>query len=186
MALTAMVPLAPGFEEIEAISIIDILRRAGFEVTTAALEQPEVEGSHKIKVIADTILDQVRNRQFDLIVLPGGMPGTLHLRDSKPLIEMLKKATAADRYVAAICAAPTVLHAAGLLDRRTFTMHPAVRKDVPYLASTAPVEVDGKIITGQASGSAVKFALKIVETILGKATALNVNQGVLADLNKSH
>ena len=111
-----LVPLAEGFEEIEAVTIVDLLRRAGIEVETAALDGRRVTGSHGIAVEADRRLDEVAHADYDMIVLPGGMPGADHLKNDPRLVAMLRRQASAGRWNAAICAAPGVLAHAGLLD----------------------------------------------------------------------
>lgn len=121
---TALIPLAEGFEEIEAITLIDVLRRGGVEVTTAALNQPLVKGAHGVAIQADCLLDSVLQRDFDLIVLPGGLPGAHHLRDDARVQALLQGAARQGRYTAAICAAPVALASAGLLDGKRATSYP--------------------------------------------------------------
>lgn len=168
---TALVPLAEGFEEIEAITIIDVLRRGGVDVVTVGLDSAIVTGSHGITVMADQILEHINSEQFDLIVLPGG-PGTYKLKEDGRIAEILKQQVAADKLVAAVCAAPVVLSAAGLLKGKRVTSFPSVQKDLEvaeYL--TFPVVVDGKLVTSRGPGTVMAFALKLVELMQGQETA---------------
>jgi protein deglycase len=168
---TVLVPLFEGFEEIEAVTIIDVLRRAGVEVTTAGLTTQTVIGAHAIAVIADTLLDQVDAGQFDAIVLAGGS-GTFRLREDQRIAKMIVAHADANKLVAAICAAPSVLSAAGLLKDRRATSYPSV-KDKMQVAEylTIPVVVDGNVVTSRGPGTAMAFALKLAEILQGDAIA---------------
>ncbi|MBT8143274.1 MAG: DJ-1/PfpI family protein, partial [Gammaproteobacteria bacterium] len=126
---TVLVPLAEGCEELETITIVDLLRRAGIEVTTAALGERNVTGSHDITIVADATLDDVASVDFDMIVLPGGLPGADNLQADSRIRELLSEMASAGRYVAAICAAPRVLAAAGLLDGKHATSYPGFLAD---------------------------------------------------------
>ncbi len=180
----ALVPLAAGFEEIEAVTIIDVLRRAGIDVVVAGLDRAgPVEGAHGITVQADAALDAVRSASFDLIVLPGGEPGTTNLAASAALRAMLKSQAHAGRLLAAICAAPRVLAAQGLLDDRAATSFPGFEAEVRAggaVYSTARVVRDGNIITSRGPGTALEFALTLVEALQGPAPAQAVREATLA------
>ncbi|PZV16998.1 MAG: DJ-1 family protein [Pseudanabaena sp.] len=168
---TVLVPLFEGFEEIEAITIIDVLRRAGVDVTTAGLTAQTVLGAYAIAVIADTLLDLVNSSQFDAIVLAGGA-GTFRLREDSRITKMLIAHAAANKLVAAICAAPSVLSAVGLLKDKRATSYPSVKEQMQvaeYL--TIPVVVDGNVVTSRGAGTAMAFALKLVEILQGEAIA---------------
>lgn len=169
---SVLVPLAPGFEDLEATTIVDILRRAGVEVITAGLAPGLVQGSRGMRVQPDANLDDVMQREFDMIALPGGMPGSEHLKNDPRVQALLKRMAAAGRYTAAICAAPMALAAAGLLNGRRATSYPGVvdGMDLPgtiYL--TQPVVVDGKVVTSRGPGTAMDFALALVELLMGRA-----------------
>jgi len=168
---TVLVPLFTGFEEIEAITIIDVLRRADIEVITASLDELTVMGAHAIAIIADKLLDQVESHTFDAIVLPGGA-GTFRLREDPRIAQMLIAHTHAQKLVAAICAAPTVLSGAGLLKDKRATSFPAVKTQLQvgeYLE--IPVVVDGNLVTSRGAGTAMVFALKLVEILKGAVIA---------------
>jgi 4-methyl-5(b-hydroxyethyl)-thiazole monophosphate biosynthesis len=172
-----LVPLAEGFEEIEAVTIVDLLRRAGVEVRTAALAGRQVTGSHGIRIEADIALDDVDDADYDMIVLPGGMPGADHLKNDARVVGLLRRFGSAGRYTAAICAAPGVLAYAGLLEGRTATSFPGfLRPDsAPGLRlSDAPVVVDGKVVTSRGPGTAIEFSLALIELLMGGETAVSV------------
>lgn len=169
---TVLVPLAQGFEDLEAATIVDILRRAGVEVITAGLTPGLVQGSRGLRVQPDASLDDVLDRDFDMIALPGGLPGSEHLKNDPRVQALLKRTADAGGYTAAICAAPMALAAAGLLDGRRATSYPGVvdRLNLPgtvYL--NEPVVVDGKVVTSRGPGTAMDFALTLAELLVGKA-----------------
>lgn len=172
-----LVPLAPGFEELEAVTIVDLLRRAGVEVVTAALDSSPVTGNHGISIAADTTLAAVLDQDFDMIVLPGGLPGAHHLRDDARLVELLKRMAAAGRTTAAICAAPAVLAAAGLLDGRRATSFPGFLDAATVRGLVLvgdPVVSDGNVVTSRGPGTAMDFALALVERLEGAAARVAV------------
>jgi 4-methyl-5(b-hydroxyethyl)-thiazole monophosphate biosynthesis len=174
-----LVPLAEGFEEIEAVAIVDLLRRAGIEVHMASLAQREVTGSHGITVLADIALDAADAVAYDMIVLPGGMPGTKHLKEDPRVTGLLRRFAEDGRYVAAICAAPSVLAHAGLLADRKATSFPGFLQ-----ASSAPgldlaedaVVVDGRFATSRGPGTAIPFGLALIELLLGEAASRAVEE----------
>ena len=178
-----LIPLADGFEEIEAVTIIDILRRAGAEVCVAALVKRNVEGSHGLKVVADTVLAEVLTQNWDMIVLPGGVPGAPALMEDERIITLLKNQAAANKTSAAICAAPAVLEKAGLTSNKQVTSHPAWADRMTTAIHTGErVQVADLLVTGQAAGSAMEFAFKLVETLFGAEKVAEVNEGVIAKL----
>lgn len=174
-----LVPLAQGCEELEAITITDLLVRAGISVTTCGLDTQPVKASRGTTIIPDCSIDEVMSFDFDLIALPGGLPGADHLRDSKSLQNMLKKQVQENRYLAAICAAPKALAQAGALDGKTATGFPGVLEALQNPAITVSknaVEIDGKIITSRGPGTAIDFALTLIELLEGKEKREEVNQ----------
>jgi 4-methyl-5(b-hydroxyethyl)-thiazole monophosphate biosynthesis len=180
-----LVPLAPGFEEIEAITVIDILRRAGIEVTVAGTQPGPIEASRRTRHVPDCTLDDVRAEDFDMLVLPGGQPGTTNLRNDPRIKRIIETLEARNRPIAAICAAPSILSAYGVLKGRAATSHPVVRAEVSAGAcrvSEDRVVADGPVITSQAAGTAMEFAFKLVEILCGPEKAAEVNRGVLARL----
>ena len=174
-----LVPLAQGLEEIEAISIIDILRRGDLDVTTVGLDSLEVLGSHNIKIMADAMLVDIDPDKFDGIVLPGGMPGTLRLNENEIIESILRDYFKKDKFLGAICAAPMVLEKAGVLENKKFTIHPGVIEDITLSPLDSQVVENGNVVTGQASGAATAFALKVIEKLQGKEKMEQVNKGVL-------
>ena len=180
-----LVPLAPGFEDIEAITIIDILRRAGIDVVVAGTQPGPIVASRQTKHLPDCLLDDVRAEDIDMIVLPGGQPGATNLRNDSRVRRFIETVQANDGRIAAICAAPTVLAAYGVLHGRVATSHPSVRAEVAAASkeiSDQRVVVDGPIVTSQAAGTAMEFAFKLVEILCGPDKAAEVNRGVLARL----
>ena len=167
-----LVPLAEGFEEIEAITLVDLLRRAGIEVHMAALAGRQVTGSHGITVTSDRLLEDTHAADYDMIVLPGGLPGADHLKADARVIALLREFAAAGRYTAAICAAPGVLAHAGLLAGRAATSFPGFLEpdSAPGLRlCDDPVVVDGKVATSRGPGTAMDFGLALIELLEGSA-----------------
>ncbi|MCB2262624.1 MAG: DJ-1/PfpI family protein [Candidatus Thiosymbion ectosymbiont of Robbea hypermnestra] len=167
-----LIPLAEGCEELEAVTVIDLLRRAEIEVVTAGLAEGPVRASRNTVLVPDTLLEAVMDQGFDMIVLPGGLPGAQHLDQDERVHTLLRRQRAADRFTAAICAAPKVLAGAGLLDGKSATGYPGVitLDDFPGIRLVdAPVAVDGKLITSRGPGTAMDFALQLIESLVGKA-----------------
>ena len=174
-----LVPLAQGCEELEAITITDLLVRAGVTVTTCGLDEQPVKASRGITIIPDTTIDKVVNDSFDLIVLPGGLPGADHLRDNAQLQTLIKKQAADNKYLAAICAAPKALAQAGVLEGKTATSFPGVLAalgNASITISENAVEIDGNIVTSRSAGTAMEFALSLIELLEGKETREEVNK----------
>ena len=176
MVKSVLVPIADGTEEIEAVCIIDVLRRAESSVTVASVDELQVTASRGVQLVADKLISDCVDEAYDLVVLPGGMPGAEHLRDSKDFQRILKRQKDAGKLYGAICAAPAVvLQHHGLLDRRRATCHPSF---VSHLENTDSVEsrvvVDGTCVTSRGPGTALEFALKLVELLYGKEKAEEV------------
>ena len=176
-----LVPLAQGCEELEAVTIIDLLRRAGIEVITAGLDDQPVKASRGVNLIPDTTLDNALQQEYDLIALPGGLPGADYLNQDERIQSLLKHMAGNDRYIAAICAAPKVLATAGLLENRRATSFPGTLEKL-NLANTEldanPVVQDGKIITSRGPGTAMDFALTLIENLVGKEKRQEVETGL--------
>lgn len=165
--------LGTGFEETEAIAPLDLLRRAGVEVLTVGVTGKIVYGSHNIGIEADITIDQMDLTALDMIILPGGLGGVASARASKPALEALEFAWRNDKYVAAICAGPTVLADLGITDGKNATCYPGcesgmgaalVRSDVPCIR-------DGNLITGASAGCAIPFGLMLIAALKGQAAA---------------
>lgn len=166
-----LVPLAQGCEELEAVTIIDLLRRAGINVITVGLDEQPVRASRGTVLIPDTNLDAVMQHEFDMIVLPGGLPGADHLNGDPRIHRLLKQMTAANKYTAAICAAPKVLATAGLLNGKHATSYPGSIDGIETVDMTyeqQAVVIDGKLITSRGPGTAMDFALTLIEQLAGK------------------
>lgn len=178
--LTALVILPAGFEELEAIAPIDVLRRAGVEVTVAALEDTmHVTGRNGITLHADTTLATVGEQLFDLLFLPGG-PGVKLLRADPRVRAAVLAHAVADRWLAAICAAPTVLHDAGLLPGRRYTAHFSVANELTAIIASERTVADGRLLTSRGAGTAVDFGLLLVEKLVSPEKSREVAQSICA------
>lgn len=166
---TVLVPLAQGCEEIEAVTVIDILRRAGITVVSAGLDKQPVRASRGTVLIPDTTLELALEQKYDMVVLPGGQPGSNNLKADARILELLMEMAKGDKYIAAICAAPSVLATAGLLDGKQATSFPGALDAFPKVRQqTMNVVEDGKFITSRGPGTAMDFALTLVERLSGK------------------
>ncbi len=166
---SVLVPLAQGCEELEAVTIIDLLRRAGIGVLTAGLDDRPVRAARGTVLIPDVDLNQAATQTFDMIVLPGGQPGADNLDDDPRIHGLLKQMAETDRYTAAICAAPKVLASQGLLQGRRATSFPGVLdgyEDIDYRPDA--VVQDGRLITSRGPGTAMDFALVLIENLVGR------------------
>ncbi len=178
-----LIPLAEGFEELEAVTIIDLLRRAEIEVVVAGLKDGPVRGSRRTVILPDTTLEQVMEIPFDMMVLPGGQPGSNNLNADERIHRLLQRLSHAGKTTAAICAAPLVLASAGLLKGKKATSYPGalgaqLLEGVDY--QQAAVVRDGTVITSRGPGTAMDFALTLIETLAGTA----VRQKVEAPLQR--
>ncbi len=175
-----VVPLADGFEEIEAVTIIDVLRRAGIEVTVAGLHSGSVEGAHRITVLADTTIDMITSADFDMIVLPGGQPGSDNLNADDRVRALVRDFHLKGKLTGAICAAPYVLAGAGILEGKKATSYPSYSEKLGgAIYQEQTVVEDGKILTSRGPGTAVYFALAIVERLAGREKANAVRESML-------
>lgn len=167
---TVLVPLAQGCEELEAVTLIDLFRRAGVTVTVAGLGTGPVTASRGVVLLPETTLDAVLDQDFDLVVLPGGLGGAQRLEADQRIAALLRRMTVQGRYVAAICAAPKVLVSAGLVGGREVTAYPGVLDGCPDIKlSSAAVVRDGTFITSRGPGTAMDFALSLIEILCGRA-----------------
>lgn len=177
-----LVPLAEGFEELEAVTIIDLLRRAGVEVTVAGLVDGPVKGSRGTVIVPDDTLDMSMGGEYDMIVLPGGLPGADNLNDDPRIDSLLRQMQANDRYTAAICAAPKVLASAGLLEGKKVTAYPGVLDAASIDGMTydgGAVVQDDRVITSRGPGTAMDFALSLIALLEGDTRRDEVEKGLV-------
>jgi 4-methyl-5(b-hydroxyethyl)-thiazole monophosphate biosynthesis len=175
------IPLADGFEEIEAVTLIDVLRRAGFNVKTCALDNSlQARGAHDITVMADMTIDQALDSAWDLVVLPGGMPGASNLRDDARVGKLLEKAAAAGGYVGAICAAPIALAHFGFVKGKNATSYPGFSDQMPgAIYSEDRVVRDGKVLTSRGPGTAMEFAFFITDMLADRSRVEELKKHML-------
>ncbi len=173
--------LAEGFEEIEALTVVDLLRRARIYVDTAAVaDEYMVRGSHGIAVQTEDLFSEVDFEDFDMLVLPGGLPGTTNLGDHSGVRKVIRDFAEKDKYIAAICAAPTLLGSLGLLKGKRVTCYPSMEKQISGAVLTgAPVMSDENIITGQGVGAAIEFALNLIAVLMGDEKAQEIAEAIV-------
>jgi 4-methyl-5(b-hydroxyethyl)-thiazole monophosphate biosynthesis len=173
--------LADGFEEIEGLTVVDLLRRAGVEVTTVSItESKTIHGAHGIDVQADKMFDEVEYLGQDMLVLPGGMPGTIHLGEHKGLEELLRKFDTDKKYIAAICAAPSVFGKYGFLKGKKATSYPGFEKDLEGAELVFDsVAVSDHVITSRGMGCAMDFSLAIISKLCGEAEADKLAKAII-------
>lgn len=175
---SALVILADGFEEIEAFAPIDLLRRAAVEVTTASLsENRHATGRSGITAHADCAVSTVAGKQFDLLFLPGGA-GVVNLRADARVRDLVLAHAIADRWLAAICAAPVVLHDCGLLSGKRYTAHFSVSHELPAILTAERIVTDGKITTSRGAGTAVEFGLHLVALLTSPAKSAEISKAI--------
>lgn len=175
-----LMPLAHGFEEIEALAVVDVLRRAEIEVVIAGLQPGPVESARKVSIIPDTTIDAVNSGAFDMIILPGGQPGTDNLNADTRIHQILKEFASKDKLIGAICAAPTILANAGLLAGKHATSYPSYSDKLDgAIFEDRPVVSDGAIITSQGPGTAISFGLEIVARLAGRTVADQISKAML-------
>ncbi|MBC2581597.1 DJ-1 family glyoxalase III [Clostridium sp. DJ247] len=177
----AIVLLAEGFEEIEALTVVDVLRRGGVQCTTCSIgEEIEVTGSHSIQVKADDLLSKADVNSYDAVVIPGGMPGAANLRDSNAVIELVKKFNDEHKLIAAICAGPIVLGRAEILKGKKATCYPGYEDQLGADTTVEDIVVqDGNIITSRGPATAAYFAYEILENLVDKETIEKLKDGML-------
>lgn len=173
--------MADGCEEIEGLTVVDIVRRAKLDITTISIMgRKEITGSHKVTFLADALSGEVDYDELDGIVLPGGMPGTLNLGADETVNQVIRRFADEGKLVAAICAAPSVLGAAGILDGKNATCHPGFEeKLIGAKTFEDTVVVDGNVITSRGMGTAIDFALAIVKYFAEEETVEHVKQGLV-------
>lgn len=180
----ALVFLADGFEEVEALTVVDLLRRADIDVVTMSIsDSTQLIGRSRIEVTADMMFKKEAAEQADMIILPGGQPGTTYLGEHKGVRKVLAWAKEHDKYIAAICAAPTVLAQEGILKGKKATCYPGLeprlRDGGAEVITERQVVKDGKVITSRGAGTAIPFALKLIEVLSGEDTAADVRRGIV-------
>lgn len=176
-----LVFLAQGFEEIEGLTVVDLGRRAGLDVKTVSITgEKVVTGARGIPVVADVLFENADIDSADMLVLPGGMPGTKNLEAHEPLMAKVDAFAAANKYIAAICAAPTVFGHRGLLNGKNACCYPGMEGDlVGAKANENTVNIDGKIITSRGLGTAIDFSLAIISELIDQATADKIGASVV-------
>ena len=176
--------LADGFEEIEALTVVDILRRASVYVDTVSItDEYKVRGSHGINVQTEDLFDEVNFVEFDMIVLPGGMPGTTNLDEHLGVKRVVEDYVTSGKYVAAICAAPSILGGMGLLKGKRAACYPSVEDKLSgAVISRLPVVQDGNIITSRGMGTAIDFALKLTEILFDRERAEELAASIIYEL----
>ena len=179
MSKKIVMVLAPGFEEAEAVVTADVLRRIGFELVMAGLDDMIVAGAHDIKITADAMLSELDTVDFDAVILPGGLPGSMNLRNSAELMDFVHTIYTGGGVAAAICAAPIALARFGLTDGKTITAYPGFEE---YLNGNVPTgrmtEIDGRIVTGKGPGAAFEFAGRIAEALGESSRMAGVFEGM--------
>lgn len=177
-----LVPLANGFEDLEAVTVIDLLRRANINVITAGLAAGPVRGSRGTIIVPDATLDDALKNQYTMVVLPGGQPGATHLENDERIKNLITKMSTEKSYIAAVCAAPKVLAATGILDGKNVTCYPDTLDNSQFpniKINDAAVVVDGNVITSRGPGTAMDFALKLIELISGQTKRDEVEKGLV-------
>ncbi len=176
--------LADGFEEVEAVAVVDILRRAGVDLVLVGLSKEPVSSARNVRIIPDVSIEEIRPEELDMVVLPGGLGGVEKLRSDRRVYELLKALREKGRYISAICAAPTALASFGLLEGKRSTVYPELKEQIkPALFVNEKVVEDSRIITSQGPGTAFAFGLRLVERLLGKDKAKEVAKKMLIDWN---
>ncbi len=174
--------LAEGFEELEAIAIIDVLRRAGIEVVSSGLTDGPVSSARKVKVIPDAVIDELKSDDFDMLVLPGGLPGSDNLNADTRVRDLIRDFHNKGKVTGAICAAPYVLANAGVLEGKHATSYPSFKEKLGNVAyEEKTVVTDGNIMTSRGPGTAICFGLAIVERFLGPEKSLQIKEAMLVD-----
>lgn len=172
--------LADGFEEVEAMAIVDVLRRAQIEVVIAGLHEGPISSARRVKVIPDTVIDTIKVEDFDMLVLPGGQPGSDNLNADKRVRDLIRNFNSAGKLTGAICAAPYVLANAGILDGKNVTSYPGFEDRLgSALYKEKTVVEDGNVLTSRGPGTALCFALAIVESLAGKEKSRQIKEAML-------
>ena len=181
----AAVIFAPGFEEIEALTVVDVLRRCNIDVNIVGTKSEAIEGSHNVKISPDKNIDDVNINEYDALILPGGAPGYINLREDERVINLLKNAFENNKIIAAICASPTVLATAGILNGRKATVYPGMEDELirgGAKVEDALVVDDENIITSRGPATAMLFALKLAEKLSDENISREVRKRLLLDM----
>ena len=173
--------LADGYEEIEALAEVDVFRRAGIEMDMVSIsEELLTNGSHKIQVMADKLLKDIAFEEYDMLILPGGLRGMQNLENCESLMQQIDAFYEQDKYVAAICASPSILGRRGILAGKQATAYPGFEDELKGATVVDAGAVrNGNVITGRSMGSAIEFALLLVETLLGKEKAEEIAEQIV-------
>lgn len=176
-----LVPVADGFEEIETVTIVDVLRRAGIEVILAGIRSGPLTGSRKVQLIPDAEFGKVCDGEFDALVIPGGQPGVDHLIEDGRVTGLIRKMKDRGKWIGAICAAPLLLREAGLSEGIRLTSHPSIESRLSgSVYDFSRVVCDGKIMTSRGPGTALEFALALVTELAGREKAAEISKAMLA------
>ncbi len=175
-----VVLFAEGFEEVEAMAVVDILRRADIETVIAGLHDGYIESARKVKVVPDTVIDKLNADDFDMLVLPGGQPGSDNLNRDGRVKALIKSFAEKGKLTAAICAAPYVLGGAGVLEGKKATAYPSYKERLTGAVYTdRPVVWDGNVLTSKGPGTALCFGLALVERLSGREKAMKIKEAML-------
>lgn len=173
-----MITLADGFEETEAVAVTDVLRRAGITIDIVGIPSSSVTSKNGIRIMTDKKLNEINVNNYDGIILPGGTKGVENLSKTALLLEMIKRLDAQGKLIAAICAAPSILAKIGVLEGKKATIYPGMERELPYPREDRVV-IDSNVITSQAAGTAMEFALAIVEKLKGPGKASELKEHLL-------
>ncbi|HDS46162.1 MAG TPA: DJ-1/PfpI family protein [Methanomicrobia archaeon] len=180
--MKALLFLATGFEEIESMCVVDTLRRAGVTTVLAGLQKGPIAGSRGVQMIPDRQLDELTVEDFDAVILPGGSPGYINLGADARVLKMVTKAYESGKLVAAICGAPSILGKLGIVRGKRATIFPGMEANLIGAEPVSdPVVVDGNVVTSRGPGTALEFAISLVELLVGKQKAREVRQGLVMD-----
>jgi len=175
-----LLPLAAGFEEIETVTVVDVLRRAGLEVVTAGIGEGSLEGSRKVRVVPDMTLEQALQQDFDALVLVGGQPGVNNLRADARVLALVCRMNQAHKIIGAICAAPLILRDAGIIAGLRLTSHPGVEKDLSGCDySEERVVIDEHLVTSRGPGTSMEFAFTLVKMLVSQEKADELKRAML-------
>jgi protein deglycase len=176
---------APGFEEVEGLTIVDILRRANINTSIIGVNEKEVTGAHEVTIKTDKALDELNIDELDALILPGGSPGFKNLQNNNTVLSMIKQAHNKKKIVAAICASPSVLATAGILDQKKATIYPGMEEEIKKAGGIFVddlIVIDDNIVTSKGPATTMLFALKLVEILKDKNTSIEVKNKVLLPL----